>query len=84
MFYEKSLLSIEIVNMKGALEKIHFVKLPYFSSLTDRIKDKFHQEVNRISCKTKCSDLLHEHEDLIKDLKREAQVSSFVISRFIS
>lgn len=70
--------------MKGELEKVHFVKLPYFSSLTKRIKDKFHQEVNRISCKTKCSDLLHEHDSLLKDLKREAQVASFAVSRFIS
>ena len=78
------MLSIEIVNMKGKLEKIYFVKLPYFNSLTKRIKEKFQREVNRISCKTKCSDLLHEHDNLIKDIKREAQVASFVLFRFIS
>lgn len=83
-FFENSLLSIEIVHENSNLERIFFFKLPYFDSLTKSIKNKFNEDVNRMSCKTKCNDLLHNHEIIINEIKREAYITRFRLVSFIS
>jgi RecG wedge domain len=83
-FFENNIISIEILHDDSNLEKIFFFKLPYFNSLTKAVKTKFYKDVNRTSCKTKCTDLMRDHERIINQIKHEAVITRFKLVNFIS
>lgn len=83
-FYEDKMISLEIVRPDNDLERIFFYKLPFFDSLTKDIKTKFNNEVNRMSCKTKCSDLQKKRKNLIAKIKREYQIRRFKVLKLVS
>lgn len=66
--------SIEVVRADECLERVYFLTLPYFEAITDNIKDEFNQEVTRVSCKTKCNDLLEKSKELISKVKTERNI----------
>ena len=66
------------------LEKAYFFRLPYFSALKKEIKTQFNQNVNRLSCKTKCTDLQENSHEIINSMKREDYISKVVVVRHIS
>ena len=73
-FMAKKTRSIEVVRQDELLERVYFLTLPYFEAITDEIKDEFNQEVSRVSCKTKCNDLLEQSKLLLFKLKTERNV----------
>lgn len=83
-FFEDKILSIEIVREDNCLERIFFFKLPFFDALTKDIKTKFNKNVTRMSCKTKCNEMVQGHEDIIEEIKRESQIIRFKLIKFIS
>jgi len=84
MFYEKSILTVEVVRADGALERAYFFKLPYFDAITKDIKTKFNRSVSRISPKTKCFGLLQHSQVIIERIKREHMIKGQLIMAFIS
>jgi hypothetical protein len=66
--------TIEVVRQDEYLEKVYFLTVPYFEAITDNIKDQFNLDVSRISCKTKCNDLLEASGKLLAQLRRERDI----------
>jgi hypothetical protein len=73
-FMKSKTRTIEVVREDEYLEKVYFLTVPYFESITDNIKDDFNLEVSRISCKTKCNDLLEASDRLLAQLRRERDI----------
>lgn len=66
--------TIEVVREDEYLEKVYFLTVPYFEAITKNIKDEFNLNVSRVSCKTKCNDLLEASRALLKKLRRERDI----------
>lgn len=66
--------SIEVVREDDKLERVYFLTVPYFDAITDNIKDDFNLEVTRVSCKTKCNDLLEASAKLLSQIRKERDI----------
>lgn len=73
-FFKKNSAHVEILT-ENTLEKTYFYILPFCHSLTKDTKKKFHQEVNRISVKSKVSSLLQKSNELIETIEHEYKLN---------
>ena len=82
-FMREKTRSLEVVRQDEVLERVYFLTVPYFEAINDNIKDEFNQEVCRVSCKTKCNDLIEIKDELLYKLKRERQIVKHRLLRFV-
>lgn len=67
-FFSNIMAHIEIVR-DNQIQKIYFPMLPFCKYISQDLKRKFNEQVNRESTKTKLADLMDNSDMLIKHMK---------------
>lgn len=82
-FFGKYVAYIEI-NRNNRLFRQYFPILPHCLFLDNSLKTWFHNNVNRLSVKSKITSLINHSKDMINTMKHEEKLSAFYQKSFIA